>query len=195
MRCATWLARDRDRFAAARASGWCRTSSRSGCERRAGDGVPIVRYHERDHGETRQREQRRADLRQRQREARREIRVIGDPVLREHAHEVTAFDREPAQARQAHDPHHARRPGRRPRGAAGRRAAAPARLRRRRRPARARQPRARRVLGRDRGAPTRAASACPASRCRSSARSACACAAWTSTASRWTSAPRASRRA
>ena len=42
-------------------------------------------------------------------------------------------------------------PGRGPGGAAGRRAAAPARLRRRRRPARAGQPRARRVLGGDRG--------------------------------------------
>jgi peptide deformylase len=33
------------------------------------------------------------DLSRRQREARRDIRVIGDPVLREHAHEVTQFDR------------------------------------------------------------------------------------------------------
>jgi peptide deformylase len=33
------------------------------------------------------------DLSRRQREARRDIRVIGDPVLREHAHEVTDFDR------------------------------------------------------------------------------------------------------
>jgi peptide deformylase len=33
------------------------------------------------------------ELSRRQREARREIRVIGDPVLREHAHEVTEFDR------------------------------------------------------------------------------------------------------
>src|SRR5690606_29978370 len=33
------------------------------------------------------------ELSRRRREARREIRVIGDPVLREHAHEVTEFDR------------------------------------------------------------------------------------------------------
>jgi peptide deformylase len=33
------------------------------------------------------------ELSRRQRDARREIRVIGDPVLREHAHEVTEFDR------------------------------------------------------------------------------------------------------
>jgi peptide deformylase len=33
------------------------------------------------------------DLSRRQREARKEIRVIGDPVLREHAREVTEFDR------------------------------------------------------------------------------------------------------
>jgi peptide deformylase len=33
------------------------------------------------------------ELSRRQREARKEIRVIGDPVLREHAHEVTEFDR------------------------------------------------------------------------------------------------------
>jgi len=33
------------------------------------------------------------ELSRRQREARRDIRVIGDPVLREHAHEVTDFDR------------------------------------------------------------------------------------------------------
>jgi peptide deformylase len=33
------------------------------------------------------------ELSRRQREARREIRVIGDPVLREHAHEVVEFDR------------------------------------------------------------------------------------------------------
>jgi len=33
------------------------------------------------------------ELSRRQREARREIRVIGDPVLREHAHDVTEFDR------------------------------------------------------------------------------------------------------
>ncbi len=33
------------------------------------------------------------ELSRRQREARREIRVIGDPVLRERAHEVTEFDR------------------------------------------------------------------------------------------------------
>jgi peptide deformylase len=33
------------------------------------------------------------ELSRRAREARKEIRVIGDPVLREHAHEVTEFDR------------------------------------------------------------------------------------------------------
>jgi len=33
------------------------------------------------------------ELSRRQREARKDIRVIGDPVLREHAHEVMAFDR------------------------------------------------------------------------------------------------------
>jgi peptide deformylase len=33
------------------------------------------------------------DVSRRQREARRDIRVIGDPVLREHAREVTEFDR------------------------------------------------------------------------------------------------------
>jgi peptide deformylase len=33
------------------------------------------------------------DVSRRRREARREIRVIGDPVLREHAREVTEFDR------------------------------------------------------------------------------------------------------
>ena len=33
------------------------------------------------------------ELSRRQREARRDIRVIGDPVLREHAHDVTEFDR------------------------------------------------------------------------------------------------------
>lgn len=33
------------------------------------------------------------DLSRRQREARKDIRVIGDPVLREHAREVTEFDR------------------------------------------------------------------------------------------------------
>jgi len=33
------------------------------------------------------------DVTRRQREARRDIRVIGDPVLREHAREVTQFDR------------------------------------------------------------------------------------------------------
>jgi peptide deformylase len=35
----------------------------------------------------------REELSRRQREARKDIRVIGDPVLREHAHEVTEFDR------------------------------------------------------------------------------------------------------
>jgi peptide deformylase len=43
--------------------------------------------------ETRQSERDRVDLTRREREARRDIRVIGDPVLREHAIEVTAFDR------------------------------------------------------------------------------------------------------
>jgi peptide deformylase len=33
------------------------------------------------------------ELSRRQREARKDIRVIGDPVLREHAHDVTEFDR------------------------------------------------------------------------------------------------------
>jgi peptide deformylase len=33
------------------------------------------------------------ELSRRQREARKDIRVIGDPVLREHAHEVAEFDR------------------------------------------------------------------------------------------------------
>lgn len=33
------------------------------------------------------------ELSRRQRDARKDIRVIGDPVLREHAHEVTQFDR------------------------------------------------------------------------------------------------------
>jgi len=35
----------------------------------------------------------REEVSRRRREARKEIRVIGDPVLREHAHEVTEFDR------------------------------------------------------------------------------------------------------
>ena len=35
----------------------------------------------------------REEVSRRQREARKEIRVIGDPVLREHAHEVVEFDR------------------------------------------------------------------------------------------------------
>jgi len=43
--------------------------------------------------ETEQQERERADLTRREREARKEIRVIGDPVLREHALEVTSFDR------------------------------------------------------------------------------------------------------
>jgi len=43
--------------------------------------------------ETEQQERERADLTRREREARKEIRVIGDPVLREHALEVETFDR------------------------------------------------------------------------------------------------------
>jgi peptide deformylase len=43
--------------------------------------------------ETRQDDRQAAELSRRQREARREIRVIGDPVLRERAAEVVAFDR------------------------------------------------------------------------------------------------------
>src|ERR1039457_2227425 len=43
--------------------------------------------------ETRESERQREELSRRQREARREIRVLGDPVLRERAHEVAVFDR------------------------------------------------------------------------------------------------------
>jgi peptide deformylase len=43
--------------------------------------------------ETTQSERDQIDLSRREREARRDIRVIGDPVLREHALEVTVFDR------------------------------------------------------------------------------------------------------
>jgi peptide deformylase len=43
--------------------------------------------------ETEQQERERADLTRREREARKEIRVIGDPVLRERALEVETFDR------------------------------------------------------------------------------------------------------
>jgi peptide deformylase len=43
--------------------------------------------------QTQQTEREREEAGRREREARREIRVIGDPVLREHAQEVTAFDR------------------------------------------------------------------------------------------------------
>ena len=43
--------------------------------------------------ETGQSERDRTELSRREREARRDIRVIGDPVLREHALEVTTFDR------------------------------------------------------------------------------------------------------
>ncbi len=43
--------------------------------------------------ETTQTERDQVELSRREREARREIRVIGDPVLREHALTVTAFDR------------------------------------------------------------------------------------------------------
>ena len=42
---------------------------------------------------TQESDREREELNRRQREARREIRVIGDPVLRERAHEVTVFDR------------------------------------------------------------------------------------------------------
>ena len=43
--------------------------------------------------ETEQKERERAELTRREREARKEIRVIGDPVLRERALEVVSFDR------------------------------------------------------------------------------------------------------
>ena len=43
--------------------------------------------------QTQQTDTERQEAGRREREARREIRVIGDPVLREHAQEVTAFDR------------------------------------------------------------------------------------------------------
>jgi peptide deformylase len=43
--------------------------------------------------EKRESERERADLERRRREAQRDIRVIGDPVLRERAVEVTTFDR------------------------------------------------------------------------------------------------------
>ena len=43
--------------------------------------------------ETKQSERDRVELSRREREARRDIRVIGDPVLREHALPVTTFDR------------------------------------------------------------------------------------------------------
>jgi len=43
--------------------------------------------------QTTQRERDQVELSRREREARRDIRVIGDPVLREHALEVTTFDR------------------------------------------------------------------------------------------------------
>ncbi len=43
--------------------------------------------------ETAQNEREKAELTRRQKDARREIRVIGDPVLRERAAEVTVFDR------------------------------------------------------------------------------------------------------
>ncbi len=42
---------------------------------------------------TKQGERDQVDLSRRERDARRDIRVIGDPVLREHALEVTTFDR------------------------------------------------------------------------------------------------------
>lgn len=42
---------------------------------------------------TRERDREERELSRREREARREIRVIGDPVLRERAHEVLEFDR------------------------------------------------------------------------------------------------------
>ncbi len=44
-------------------------------------------------GETTRNEKQRAELERRQREAQKEIRVIGDPVLRERAAEVTTIDR------------------------------------------------------------------------------------------------------
>jgi peptide deformylase len=43
--------------------------------------------------QTQQTENERQEASRREREARKEIRVIGDPVLREHAQEVTTFDR------------------------------------------------------------------------------------------------------
>jgi len=43
--------------------------------------------------QTQQTDTERREAGRREREARREIRVIGDPVLREHAQEVTTFDR------------------------------------------------------------------------------------------------------
>jgi peptide deformylase len=43
--------------------------------------------------ETREREREREELSRREREARRQIRVIGDPVLRERAREVIVYDR------------------------------------------------------------------------------------------------------
>jgi peptide deformylase len=43
--------------------------------------------------QTQQSEREREELTRRQREARKEIRVLGDPVLRERAHEVREFDR------------------------------------------------------------------------------------------------------
>jgi peptide deformylase len=43
--------------------------------------------------QTTQRERDQVELSRREREARRAIRVVGDPVLREHALEVTTFDR------------------------------------------------------------------------------------------------------
>jgi peptide deformylase len=43
--------------------------------------------------QTQQTDTERQEAGRREREARREIRVIGDPVLREHAQEVTTFDR------------------------------------------------------------------------------------------------------
>jgi peptide deformylase len=55
-------------------------------------GSDDLRYHK-DMAATQQTDRERAEAGRREREARREIRVIGDPVLREHALEVTTFDR------------------------------------------------------------------------------------------------------
>ena len=59
--------------------------TRSGCD-------PRLRYH-RDMTQTRQSERDQVELSRREREARKEIRVIGDPVLHERALQVNTFDR------------------------------------------------------------------------------------------------------